>query len=143
MTCAVEFRDAKTYKIMRTFGHGGQGTEVHFGPDSSTVMCKWGGGMKAQAVDVATGKQIHYPRWFYRVEKSDAYAFSPDGNTLALARGKVVEIWTTPREDAGKKLQTFVTRLNRVRVLQFAPDGKTLAVGGESSTTTPLQFFKL
>ena len=143
MTCAVEFRDVPTFKVIRTYRHNGQGTNLQFGPDSSTVIASWGSGRSNQAVNVATAKQIRYPRWFYRVRNSDAYAFAPDGNTLAMARDKNIEIWTTPRDYAGKKLRTFTTRLSKVSVLQFSPNGKILAAVGESSTTTPVPFFKL
>jgi len=139
----VYFIDAKTLKTIRVYEHGGQGTNVFWGPQSKTlVMEAWGG--KPQAIDVATAKQIHYPRWFYRVRGSDAFAFSPDGNFIAKAKDHTVEIWETPTAtSAGKKLNTFTTKIDLVRVMQFSPDGKTLAVGGSSKTETPVQFITL
>jgi WD40 repeat protein len=144
-TCHVFFLDAKTHKILRTYVNGGQATKVFWGPHSKTLLCTWRPNEgKPQAMDVATAKQIHYPRWFYRIRGSDAFAFSPDGNYLAKAKNHTIEIWTTPtKDDAGKKLNTFTTSIDIVRVLQFSPDGKTLAVGGSSKTKVPVQFINL
>jgi len=139
----VQFMDAKLQEIIRTYWHAGYGTRVFWGPDSKTILMRAGWG-KPQAVDVATAKQIHYPRWFYRVRDSDAFAFSSGGNYLAKADGQRIEIWETPTEkDAGKMLNAFVTSIDIVRVLQFSPDGKTLAVGGSSKSEVPVQFIKL
>ncbi|MEO6907453.1 MAG: hypothetical protein ABI210_06145, partial [Abditibacteriaceae bacterium] len=136
--------DVKTHKMLQDFGNEGQGTKVFWGPHSKTLLCSWGGWYGPQAFDLATGKQIHYPRWVYRVWGSDAFVFSLTGNYLATATGHTVEIWETPTEtSAGKKLNTFTTSIDIVSVLQFSPDGKTLAVGGSSKTKVPVQFFTL
>jgi|GEM_PF-4443628 len=142
-TGVVHIVDAKTLQTLRSYGHGGQGAEVFWGPHAKTLIMEASGG-RPQAIDVATAKQIHYPRWFYRVRGSDAFAFSSDGNYLAKANGHTVEIWETPTAtSAGAKLNTFTTKIDLVRVLQFSPDGKTLAVGGSSKTEVPVQFIKL
>jgi hypothetical protein len=91
---SVEFRDARTYQLLRTYGHGAYNTRVEFGPDSNTVMCFFNGS-RPQAIEVATAKQVRYPRWFYRVRDADAFAFSPDGSRLAIAKGRNIEVWTT------------------------------------------------
>lgn len=136
--------DVETHKMLRDFGNEGQGTQVFWGPHSKTLLCMWGGWYGPQAFDLETNKQIHYPRWVYRVWGSDAFAFSPNGNYLAKATGSTIEIWETPTAaSAGKKLNTFATSLDIVRVLQFSPDGKTLAVGGSSKTQVPVQFLRL
>jgi len=141
-TCHVFILDAKTHKILRTYENGGQSTKVFWGPHSKTLLCIWNANDgKPQAVEAATAKQIHYPRWVYRVLGSDAFAFSPEGNFLAKAKDHTVEIWETPTAtSAGKKLNTFTTKIDLVRVMQFSPDGKTLAVGGSSKTEVPVQF---
>lgn len=136
--------DVKTHKMLHDFGNEGQGTKVFWGPHSKTLLCSWGGWYGPQAFDLETNKQIHYPRWVYRVWGSDAFAFSPDGNFLAKAKDHTVEIWETPTAtSAGKKLNTFTTKIDLVRVMQFSPDGKTLAVGGSSKTEVPVQFLTL
>jgi hypothetical protein len=136
--------DVKTHKMLRDFGNEGQGTQVFWGPHSKTLLCTWGGWYGPQAFDLETNKQIYYPRWVYRVWGSDAFAFSPDGSYLAKATGSTIEIWETPTAaSAGKKLNTFATSIDIVRVLQFSPDGKTLAVGGSSKTQVPVQFLRL
>jgi WD40 repeat protein len=139
----VQFMDAKSQTIIRTYWNAGYATQVFWGPDSKTLLVKaWGS--KPQAIDVATAKQIRYPRWFYRVRGSDAFAFSASGDFLAKAKGQRIEIWTTPTEsDAGRMLNAFATTVDRVNIMQFSPDGKTLAVGGSSKTEVPVQFLTL
>ena len=145
VTRAVEFRDARTYRLLHTYQHGGQGTMVQFGPDSRTLACSWVySGSKPQTLDVATARQIPHPYWFYRVRDADAFAFSHDGRHLAKAKGQIIEIWGTPTpKGIDRKLGTLSTSLLSVNTLQFSPDGSTLAVGGISRAMRPVEFFRL
>jgi len=145
MTRGVEIRDARTRKLLRDYSHGGQRTRVRYGPRGKTILCTWPKGVgRPQCFSVKTIKQIRWPRWVYRVQNADAWVFSSDGNQLALARGKRVEIWKTPGEnDGGKRLRTFHALLERTDHLAFSPDGRTLAAGGLSRDQTPVQFFAL
>lgn len=147
MAGSVEIRDYPSQKVRHTFIHGAERTHLSFGPTDNEILCWWGTkwtGVQAQCVDIATGKQIHYPRWVYRVRGADVWKFSPDGKKVALAKGKNIEVWTTPIEDdPGVKLQTLSSPFVTVRALAFSPDAKKLAVGGDSTTKSSISIFDL
>jgi hypothetical protein len=102
-----------------------------FAPDSRTLACPSASKENAQAIDmieVATGKKLR------SVTETKAailaFAFSPDGKQLATSdvRG-VVRLWDA---DSGKPLMEMLQRGDR-DAIAFAPDGKTIAVGGGDS----------
>jgi WD40 repeat protein len=142
-TACIEIRDAKTYALLRTYNHGGQGTRVQFGPDSNTIFATWGTS-RPQCISTQKARQVPWPRWAYRVRDADAWTFSPDGKRIALAKGQKIEIWSSPIKTSGdERLQTHATALLKVRDLAFSPDSKTLAVGGASGGKVPVQFIKV
>jgi WD40 repeat protein len=141
MTAGVEIRDARTYKILRRYDHGAQGTRVQFGPGGREILCRWGS-MKPHCISVATARQVRWPRWVYRLK--GAWAASRDGSRLAIVNGQSIEIWKTPgRADGGVKLKTLRSKLRSIRTLQFSPDGRRLAAGGVSAQNGPVETFDL
>ena len=122
----------------------GYGYDVYFGPDGKTLACFYSRSMKPQTFDIATGKQIKHPFWFYRVRGSRTFCFRPDGKILAKVRGQKIEIWTTANENGiDRRLARMTTKLLCVNTMQFSPNGKTLAVAGLSRTKTPAEFFQV
>jgi WD40 repeat protein len=151
MTRAVELRNAQKWKtrgwkLLSQYSHGGQCTNVQFGPRGQTLLCTWGGwtAMRPHCLNVTTMKQIAWPRWVYRVQGSEAWAFTTDGKHMVRASAGRIEVWTTPTTTgAGKMLQSFPSKLKRVTCLAFSPNGKTLVAGGLSSDHAPVEFFDL
>ncbi len=149
--CMVDVWDSHGQRRLSVYKHAGYWPAVMFGPDSKTVVCFFGSN-KPHAIDARTGKPVRYPRWVYRVfnKRGESlvparFAFSPNGKLLAKAKEdeRSIEIWTTPVRDAGRKLRTIRTSLLGIELLQFSPNGKTLAVGGVSASEIPVQFFDL
>ena len=142
----VQFRDAKTLRLLRTYASATGGDKIHFGPNSQTILV----GYKDE-INVQSAYWMGEPVWLPRVQDADAYAFSPDGKRLARAKGQTIEIWTTATrdpnyvkpDDMGRKLKTLKTVLPVVWRLQFSPDGKTLAVGGLSKSLVPVEFLAM
>ena len=58
-------------------------------------------------------------------------AFSPDGTTMAVAVGKVINLLDVA---TGKVLTTFDGTKDVILSVVFSPDGKTLASGSQDQT---------
>jgi hypothetical protein len=52
-----------------------------------------------------------------------------------------VELWQR-RKRGNKRVAIWRSSLVEIRTAQFSPDGKTIAVGGRSSTETPIEYFQ-
>jgi WD40 repeat protein len=59
-------------------------------------------------------------------ENVSAVAWSPDGTRMAIAVGGEVVLWTPATGEVGKRFEPANTPL----VVEFAPDGKSIAVAG-------------
>jgi WD40 repeat protein len=85
-------------------------------------------------VDIATGarKRIVVP-----MERVGALTFSPDGRTLAVADGLLARSIRLYTVEDGRELDVFVCPAARTHpsALAFAPDCRSLAVGGLDDTT--------
>ena len=136
MTGEVQFRDARTYRLLKTYRHGGQGTRVSFGSNPRIVRCDWGK-MKPHFVDTKTGKRIAAPQSTRDFE----VLLSPNKKYFVWAKDvNHIELW---KKDAKQshKIKTWKCGLVETQDIQFSPNGKTLAVAGMSAKEIPVQFF--
>jgi WD40 repeat protein/tRNA A-37 threonylcarbamoyl transferase component Bud32 len=62
-----------------------------------------------------------------------AMSFSPDGKVMALPRGNEVMLWETV---SGQELAVLSGHSAPIRAVAFAPDGKSLATGGDDKIIT-------
>lgn len=86
-------------------------------------------------LDVATGKPIHGDGPDDTVL---SLAFHPDSKSLAIASPSGVQIWDVTKS---RLISTHHRHFNDASWLAFAPDGKTLAVGGIGyGKVRPVQF---
>ena len=138
MTREVQFRDTRTYQLLKTYEHGGQATMVSFGTNSRIVRCSWPG-MKSDFVDAKTGKRVPTPTstHSFEVTASRSGNYWINGATL-----NTVELWGRVAGQ-NRKLRTLQSTLVEITLIQFSPDEKTLVVGGLSATENPVQFFKI
>ncbi|MGW2831757.1 nSTAND1 domain-containing NTPase [Streptomyces sp. NPDC001286] len=121
----VRLWDAATGKARATFsGRGGGQAAVAFAPDGRTLAA--GGENGVQLWDVVTGTiRARFPGQVMAV------AFSPDGHTVAAADGATVRLWDV----ASRKTRATLTgHTGIVRSVEFSPDGRLLATGGEDHT---------
>ena len=122
---------------------------VAFAPDSQTLACVQilkdtpTGASRVILLDTATGTSVRAQLTTPSLTR--AAAFSPDGKTLATAGeypptphgggyragAGEVRLW---RVSDGKLVGSLPPLPSRVSALAFAPDGKTLAVGGAAVT---------
>jgi WD40 repeat protein len=69
-----------------------------------------------------THHTVHWPNGPVR-----AVAFSPDGQTLALARGRGAGTWDVAR----RRRRRLLRHAEQVRCLAFTPEGQALLTGGD------------
>jgi WD40 repeat protein len=123
-------------------------TALHFAPDGKTLLTASQAGLTlypwplpAAAPHPANGA-AHPPAESKRVTLPSALpnlhalAFSPDGNTLALAGGAPVESGKVELRawPGGKLLRTLAGPTDEVTSVAFSPDGKLLAAGSADNT---------
>jgi len=79
--------------------------------------------------DVQAGK----PRWSHmgRGEQACSLAFAPDGETLARAGWKTVQVWNAK---TGEPIRTLYPTKGTIFAVAFTPDGRTLVGGGAIPT---------
>lgn len=91
---------------------------VDWAPDGKVLISS--GGLLAR-FDLDSGKEELLDRY------GDNFAISPDGKTLALARGNVIELRSYPR--LTPEVQVWPPEGETVTALAWAPDGQRLAAG--------------
>jgi WD40 repeat protein len=109
-------------------------TSLAVSPDG-TLLAVRGPNLTFRLLDAVTGKQLqaldgHKPPKGIWAEAAMAFAFAPDGKTLASSvEGRIdasIRLWDVP---SGKERKRWVDPAGGPNVLAFAPDGKVLASG--------------
>jgi WD40 repeat protein len=108
------------------------GVMVGFSPDGKDLAAylpRLGNQVRFQCWDNETGRERSQ---MPECENVQAFAISPNGSVLALAKGVLserVELWDYHSKT---KLATFECGNVSIRHLAFSPDGKNLAIGGST-----------
>jgi WD40 repeat protein len=121
----------------RLTGHAGAAWALAFAPDGKTLASGGGDGF-VRLWDAEAGKELRSMAARGGAEVL-AVAFSPDGKVLAsgegdpfgggpAGRGGAIRLWDAA---TGQERATLAGHALAVRGLAFAPDGKTLASGGD------------
>jgi RNA polymerase sigma factor (sigma-70 family) len=118
----VHLWDTATGKIVRQF----KGVaDFQFSPDSKSLATTTDEDGALRIWDVVTGKELRH-RWGTS-RLGDAFAFAPDGKTLASVSGNSVRLWDAA---TGTEAREDVSRRNGFHVLALSLDGNTLASAG-------------
>jgi len=105
------------------FAPDGHGLAVSaFGPTKALLPDRI---YELRVFDVPAGQ----PRWSHigRGEQACSLAFAPDGETLARAGWKTVQLWNAK---TGEPIRTLYPTKGTIFAVAFTPDGKTLVGGG-------------
>ena len=94
-----------------------------YSPDGKTLA--WAGSGPICLYDPSTGKLL---RSLKIGEGVQCLAFSPDAKVLAVGEGPFVHVVNAA---TGEEMVRFKAHANAVLAVAFAPDGKTLATGGD------------
>jgi WD40 repeat protein len=117
---AATGREARRFEVWGWFALAPGGRAVGLGKDKAVRV--W---------DVATGREL--ARFGELGDTGMAFALSPDGRTLAVARrGGQVGLWEVA---TGKERRRFQAHAAEVAALAFTPDGQALLSGSEDTTT--------
>jgi RNA polymerase sigma factor (sigma-70 family) len=125
--------------VRRLQGHTGRVFSLALSPDGRT-LASGSGDQTIRLWDAATGQAVRTIRAKGTIK---ALAFSPDGARLASASGEdLYPSWAQamPGEacvwevSTGKKLLTLQGHEGGVKGIDFSPDGKLLATGGNDQT---------
>jgi WD40 repeat protein len=95
------------------------------GGDMSGVVKIWNVATEKELVSQETTADKVYPN------PVEALAFSPNGQTLAVACDRVVEIWDVP---TGQRVVGLEGHQGKVQCLAFSPDDTHLASGSHDRT---------
>lgn len=113
-----------TGKLVRSWkAHEDEITAIAFSPDGKALAT--GDRSALRLWDVATGKKIR--GWG---NGARGLAFSPNGKILAAVNVQDLELWDPA---TGKPLCRSVTKSGAFFALAFAPDGRTIACGGDDN----------
>jgi WD40 repeat protein len=130
----VHLWDAESGKEMTFFpGQGRPVWALAFSPDDRLLATGDARGI-VQVGDAATRTaRVRLATSDERVflDEVNALVFSPDGRTLAVARGSTVQLWDVATR---KRLVCFEGHEGKVICLAFAPDGTRLASGSYDKT---------
>ncbi len=129
--------DAATARqVARLEGHTGNVAflgGVAFSPDGKTLVSSDGvGGENTVRFWRMGEKGATATTTLERPRATRELIFSADGKTLVMAQGSHVELWDVGGDEP-KRRHTIATP---ARTVALAPDGKTLATGGDSTTVS-------
>jgi RNA polymerase sigma factor (sigma-70 family) len=108
--------------------HQGWISSLAYSPDGRTLVTT-GGELVVRLCDVATGNE-RLPQAGHRSSVGTLVISPADGTVFTAGQDGTVRQWD-PR--TGRELGIFATFAERVHAMAFAPDGKTLLLGGGPS----------
>ena len=124
----IKLWNVNTGNLLQTLkGHSELVNSVAYSPDGQTVAS----GSLDKTIklwNINTGNLLQTLEGYYIV------AYSPDGQTLALASGsddKTIKLWDV---NTGNLLQTLEGHSNSVLSVAYSPDGQTVASGSLDNT---------
>ncbi len=123
-------------KLLRTVPHDDYVDQLQFSPDGGKLFVTFMDS-KPRVIRVADGRRLRLPAWFSSMGRTDAFALSPDGATAATSWWEMVALWSTR---SGKRRRKLRSGLVKVESIAFSPDGKTLALGGQSRGEPTIEF---
>jgi WD40 repeat protein len=127
--------DLKPLATLR--GHGSTINGLAFSPDG-TLLASIERELEIRLWEVATGRLRHVSNASGSANGLLDAAFSPDGRTLASGASGLVELWNVA---TGKKILSFKGLSRYVAGATFAPNGRSLVVGG-FWPTVPIVLFR-
>jgi WD40 repeat protein len=133
----VIVRDVASGQVRETF-QGGEGrfADLQFSPDGRTLYAAATRSVIAWDLDGAgrLGRPFSVP------EPTDiTMAVSPDGSVIATPDGPAGDRVSLRELRAPRKVRrSLAPGIGRIGAIAFAPDGKTLALGGERADTAPV-----
>ena len=145
---AVHFYDAATGRV------AGQISYPTANPSSMTEWVSFSPDGKRVLVGTATGDGVHLIdrdkidviRTFKHEKVVFAAAFSPDGKLVAAGgydSDKNVYFARLWDANTGAELRHFKFGNGGIRCLEFSPDGKTLAIGGDGGSPLGVKLFEV
>jgi WD40 repeat protein len=130
---SVKLWDLPSGRVIDAFtDHRGSVACVQFSPNGQTVASTSLDDKIVRLRNVAARRVLAQ---FIHAESVFAVRFSPDGKTLAANDGNSLRLWDIPTGREQGRLPGSLTRLSaQAAGFAFAPDGKTLATGGDDGT---------
>ena len=108
--------DAETGNLKHTLACDWYITELLYSPDAKTLA--GGSSTWIYLWDVSSGKII------YKLNGDAPFVYAPDGKTIAGVSGSTIRLWDTL---SGEKLKTLKRHTEKITLLKYSPNGKTLA----------------